>query len=65
MKTTLELYCEFKHWQGGTIHQCISDYQTLSMNEKDKFCNMVFNFGTANVTDLETFANFTRMRIGL
>jgi hypothetical protein len=63
--TTLQLYCEFKGWQGGTIHQALSDFAALPMSDKDKFCNKVFNFGLGNVTDLETFGNFTRMRVGL
>ena len=64
-RTVLQLYCDFKGWQGGTIHQCFSDFLTLGMADKDRFCNMVFRHGTENVVDLETFGNFTKARIGL
>lgn len=65
MKTTLQLYCEFKKWQGGTIHEAMKDFHDLDMSDKDKFCNKVFNFGLSNVSDIHTFKWFTNNRIGL
>ena len=62
MKTILELYCEFKGWQGGTIYQALADYQALPLDQKDHFCNKVFNFETKNVLDLKTFSTFLNAR---
>lgn len=41
MITVLSLYCEFKGWQGGTIHQAITDYDDLPVKEKQEFCNIL------------------------
>lgn len=37
----LDIYCKFKGWQGGTIHQAMEDFQTLDIKEKDKLCGML------------------------
>lgn len=63
MKTVLELYCEFAGWQGGTIHQALTDYLARPLAERDRFCNQVFNHGLGNVADLATFSDFTRARL--
>lgn len=28
--TTLDLYCAFRGWQGGTIHQALADFKSHS-----------------------------------
>lgn len=64
MQSTLSVYCQFKGWQGENIHQALQDFFALPMDQKDKFCNMVFEIGTENISDIENFGNFTRARIG-
>lgn len=51
MKTNvLELWCEFKNQQGGTIHQCLNEYPNLSKKEQgDFFTILLDNF--ENITD--------------
>jgi len=59
--TTLDLYCAFKGWQGGTIHQALEDFRSLPLARKDDFCNtLMANLGA--LTD--GFAReFTKARI--
>jgi hypothetical protein len=35
---TLELYCKFRGWQGGTIYQAVRDYKSLPLEQKHGFC---------------------------
>ena len=38
-RNTLEMYCSFKGWRGGTIHGALEDFRLLPLKEKDRFCN--------------------------
>ena len=38
---TLELYCTFRGWKGGTIHQAMDDFTNLELEDKDKFCGIL------------------------
>jgi hypothetical protein len=59
--TTLDLYCSFRGWQGGTIHQALADFNSLTRTQQDEFCNrLIASLGT--LTD--GFAvEFTRARL--
>lgn len=41
MITILSLYCDFRGWEGGTIHQVIEDFDSLDVKEKVAFCNII------------------------
>lgn len=63
--TTLSLYCTFRGWQGGTIHQALADFKALPMNSKDSFCSIgMVALDNGTLDDVETFHLFTRARIG-
>lgn len=65
MKTTIEIYCEFAGWQGGTIHQALADFVNRPIKEQDKFCTMaMIEMDKKNLQDPYHFVNFTRARIG-
>ena len=65
MKTTLEIFCTFAGWQGGTLAQALQAFRSWPMAEKDRFCSEVFRVQDAgNLADPENFLLFTRARIG-
>jgi hypothetical protein len=41
MMTTLDLYCKYKGWQGGTIHQAKQDFSSLPSREKFDFVSIL------------------------
>ncbi len=51
--TILELWCEFKNQQGGTLHQTMREYKQLTMSDKDKFCSYLLD----NSSDISDFQN--------
>ena len=59
---TLQLYCNFKGWQGGTIHQAMEDFKNLPMAEKDKFCGILVDTMLDN-TDLQGLDWFMETRL--
>ena len=62
---TLDLYCDFKGWQGGTIHQALADFRALPVASKDAFCNRAMrHLDAGTLADVETFSFFTRARLG-
>ena len=54
---TLELYCKFRGWQGGTIHQAVRDYEALPLEQKHDFCILLVR-NLLDVTDAETAGDF-------
>lgn len=60
-KTVLQIYCEFKGWQGGTLEQALSDFKNLPMEQKDRFCGLlVDNMG--DITDIGRVRDFMHIR---
>ena len=44
MKTVLDLWCEFRGQQGGTIHQAKHEFRyDLTTAERNKFCSLLLN----------------------
>jgi hypothetical protein len=58
---TLGLYCKFRGWQGGTIHQAMEDFNRLPLKEKDKFCGILVDTMPDN-TDLQGLKWFMENR---
>lgn len=62
MITILSLYCNFKGWQGGTIHQAIEDFDRLDAKNKKKFCDIV-EANKKHLTDDYNFKYFACNKI--
>ena len=62
MINTLELYCKFKGWNGGTIHQAMEDFSSLTKAEQDKFCGILVDTMLEN-TDINGVSWFMENRI--
>lgn len=58
---TLEILCNAYGWQGGTIHDAIEHFKTLSMDEKDKIFNLIMP-NLFNITDLENVQELAKIR---
>lgn len=39
--TVIELWCNFKGYQGSTIHQVKEEFSKLSIDEMDRFCSVL------------------------
>jgi hypothetical protein len=50
-QTTLALYCQAMGCQGGTIHQCIAEYPTLTIKQHDNICGLLVD----NFNDIEDY----------
>jgi len=61
--TVLSLYCDFKGWQGGTIHQVMSDYDLLPVKDKQQFC-AILRDNVNNIMDDYNFKHFACDKIG-
>jgi len=48
---TLHLYCKYKGWSGGTIHQAMKDFVKLPKEEKSAFCDILIK-NMFNNTDM-------------
>lgn len=59
--TVLELYCGFKGWQGGTIHQAKSDFLSLTASGRLSFLTILNqnknNLPPHAVWDVQWFVN--------
>ena len=61
-KTLLEVYCELKGWQGGTIHQMHEDFKQMSMREKDTLCGKMMDRKN-DIFDYENISWFMKERL--
>jgi len=58
---TLDLYCKFRGWQGGTIHHAMEDFKRIPLKDKDKFCGILVDTMSDN-TDLHWLNWFMETR---
>lgn len=64
---TFDLWCLWRGWDGGTIHEAFRYFRQMPMHEKDSFCGFLVDaISKGQVKDLENgfAAQFTRLRLG-
>ena len=64
MKTLLEIYCQIRGWQGGTIHQCHDDFISCDDSTRDKICSELIN-SMSNISNYKDIQWFTQTRIDI
>jgi len=58
----LELFCQYKGYQGGTIHQAIDEFAAMQSGEQDRFCNLLMD-KLDNIADLHNVQVFMQKRL--
>lgn len=62
-KTVMQLWCEYRNWQGGTIHQALYEFcYKLSDRERDQFCGILADRIT-EISDKHNAQDFMRERL--
>lgn len=62
MTNCMKLWCEFMGYQGGTIHDALREFQTLSVSQQDKFCGILLA-NKEKLTDLHHAGDFMHKRL--
>lgn len=65
---TLDFWCLYAGWDGGTIHDAFRAFASWPMREKDAFCSALIKaIDAGHINDLENgfAATFTRLRLGI
>lgn len=66
MQTCLDIYCDFKGWQGGTIHQAQEDFAQLSFEERNEVCDrLMSSYHSGDLSDLNQLLWFSDKRLEL
>lgn len=60
MKTVMDFWCEFRHCQGGTIHDAKRKFARLSLTAQDKFTTILVD-SLPSILDVEHAREFIQM----
>lgn len=63
-KTVMDFWCGFRHYQGGTIHDALREFSTLTEKERDTFCGILVD-NMANISDIYHARDFMNERMRL